>query len=350
MKLPSGITEKSNGKFKVQMMVQGKRPSATVDTFEAAMEVRARMLKGLHEDGPTAGTYKTMTLGDALDQYIARRVSASVSEQIAAKQLKWYRKTIGEHFGYTTPLDDISVAAVNMFSDELLKRKYANTTINYVGSILYQSMKFAYERGKMKLKPKRMTCLKQKVGRVRFLSKDEEFDAVNWFNRMCMSEYKDLFLFYVETGMRKTEALNLRWNDIDLKTKRMTIWKNKTNKPRTVKMTPIVREMLARGQLRRPNDGKHDDKIFGHINERHFYRTWLRMKEAIGLEDDNQFVIHMLRHTCCTRLIEAGVDLRSVMEWMGHSSLDITQRYAHFVPERLDHAADKLAELRSGTI
>jgi site-specific recombinase XerD len=58
----------------------------------------------------------------------------------------------------------------------------------------------------------------------------------------------------------------------------------------------------------------------------------------------------MLRHTCCTRLIEAGVDLRSVMEWMGHSSLDITQRYAHFVPERLDHAADKLAELRSGTI
>jgi integrase len=86
------------------------------------------------------------------------------------------------------------------------------------------------------------------------------------------------------------------------------------------------------------------------INERHFYRTWLRMKEAIGLEDDNQFVIHMLRDTCCTRLIEAGVDLRSVMEWMGHSSLDITQRYAHFVPERLDHAADKLAELGSGAI
>ena len=115
-------------------------------------------------------------------------------------------------------------------------------------------------------------------------------------------------------------------------------------------MTPIVSEMLTRAKLRRSNDAAYDDKVFGHINERHFYRTWLRMKESIGLEDDKQFVIHMLRHTCCTRLIEAGVDLRSVMEWMGHSSLDITQRYAHFIPQRLDEAADKLNDLRRGLI
>ena len=102
--------------------------------------------------------------------------------------------------------------------------------------------------------------------------------------------------------------------------------------------------------MRRPNDAKYDDLVFDHINERNFYRTWLKMKKGIGLEDDAQCVIHMLRHTGCTRLIEAGVDLRSVMEWMGHSSLDITQRYAHFVPARLDDAADKLTDLRRGLI
>tara|TARA_B110000902_G_C13769470_1_gene383751 strand:- start:174 stop:479 length:306 start_codon:yes stop_codon:yes gene_type:complete len=97
--------------------------------------------------------------------------------------------------------------------------------------------------------------------------------------------------------------------------------------------------------LRRPNDAKYDDLVFDHINERNFYRTWLKMKKGIGLEDDAQCVIHMLRHTGCTRLIEAGVDLRSVMEWMGHSSLDITQRYEHFVPTWLEDAADALDTL-----
>lgn len=351
MKLPKGITEKGNGKFEVRAMVKGVRHFATAATFEAAVKLRGQMDLGLHKVGPTAGSFKTMTLEEALDQYIARRVSASVSEQVVKKQLKWYRKTIGEYFGFNTSLDEVTSNRVNMFSDELLSRNYANTTVNYIGSVLYQAMKFAYERGKMKIEPKRMPMLKQQVGRIRFLTKDEEFDAVNWFTYMEMPDYKDLFLFYVETGMRKSEALrSLRWSDIDLKTKRMTIWKTKTNKPRTVKMTPIVHEMLARGHLRRPNDAKYDDLVFGHINERHFYRTWLTMKEGIGLEDDAQFVIHMLRHTCCTRLIEAGVDLRSVMEWMGHSSLDITQRYAHFVPTRLDDAADKLTDLRRGII
>ena len=72
------------------------------------------------------------------------------------------------------------------------------------------------------------------------------------------------------------------------------------------------------------------------------------MRAAIGLEDDEQFVIHTLRHTCCTRLVSAGVDLRSVQEWMGHSSIDMTQRYAHFIPSKLDDAADALQRLRAG--
>ncbi len=69
------------------------------------------------------------------------------------------------------------------------------------------------------------------------------------------------------------------------------------------------------------------------------------MREAIGQGDDRQFVIHMLRHTCCTRLLGAGVDIRSVMEWMGHSSMQITQRYAHFIPTKLEGAAAALDSL-----
>ena len=52
---------------------------------------------------------------------------------------------------------------------------------------------------------------------------------------------------------------------------------------------------------------------FGDVAERWFYRDWIEMRDAIGLGADEQFVIHMLRHTCCTRLLSAGVDIRTTM-------------------------------------
>ena len=66
------------------------------------------------------------------------------------------------------------------------------------------------------------------------------------------------------------------------------------------------------------------------------------MKSATGLKDDDKFVIQMLRQTWAMRLVSAGVDPRSVQEWMGHASLDMIQRYAHFIPSKLDQAVDTL--------
>ena len=53
------------------------------------------------------------------------------------------------------------------------------------------------------------------------------------------------------------------------------------------------------------------------------------------LEDDPQFVVHMLRHTCASRLVQRGVPLAVVQKWMGHSNIQTTLRYAHLAPESL---------------
>ena len=57
---------------------------------------------------------------------------------------------------------------------------------------------------------------------------------------------------------------------------------------------------------------------------------------------------HCFRHTCCTRLIEAGVDLARVKAWMRHANIATTMQYVHV--EGLDVAAEKLAAyVQSGT-
>ncbi len=77
-----------------------------------------------------------------------------------------------------------------------------------------------------------------------------------------------------------------------------------------------------------------------------FRRAWGRAKADIGLADDRQFVSHVLRHTCASRLVQRGVALKVVQEWMGHKAINVTMRYAHLAPANLMAA---VSVLESGT-
>ena len=58
-----------------------------------------------------------------------------------------------------------------------------------------------------------------------------------------------------------------------------------------------------------------------------------------------EFILHALRQTCASRLVNAGIDLYVIKEWLGHSSIQVTERYAHLAPQKLAHAALKLEEI-----
>jgi site-specific recombinase XerD len=58
----------------------------------------------------------------------------------------------------------------------------------------------------------------------------------------------------------------------------------------------------------------------------------------MGLEGDKEFVIHSTRHTCASRMVNAGVDLYVVKEVLGHSSIQVTEKYAHLAPHKLSDA------------
>jgi integrase len=61
------------------------------------------------------------------------------------------------------------------------------------------------------------------------------------------------------------------------------------------------------------------------------------------------FRIHDLRHTCATWLVTAGVPLSEVRDLLGHSSVVVTERYAHLAPENVRAAVEKLSNRsRSG--
>ena len=342
-KLQKGITERS-GKFRVSIMAAGKRRTATCTTLEEAEATAAQLKLGLYET--TAIEKKTWNLETAWQHYVDYRVAASTHSTSNPKKFNWYGRMIFDFFGPLANLDEITVANQSAFFDVLtVDRKYSASTVNYLGTLLHQMQLHAHKRGRKRIPPTRMQGRKLTKGRVRVVSDLEEAKMLDWYERTDREEFGNMVKFFIDTGFRKAEAFRLRFNDLDFKTGRITVWETKTNTPRTVKMTARVRAILE--SLERQSN-EHDAKVFRRVSEKKFYRVWWEMREAIGLDGDKQFVIHCLRHTCATRLCGAGVDIRTVMAWLGHKSIEQTQRYAHFIPSRMDDAADALDTLATG--
>lgn len=147
-----------------------------------------------------------------------------------------------------------------------------------------------------------------------------------------------MFETLYSTGCRISEITPLKWRDIDF-TRGTAIVTGKGSKDRLVILGPKALEALAR--LRDVAAGVGDDAVFISVGNRTVTSRLVerRMKRYIseaGLPAD--LSPHKLRHSFATHLLDAGADLRSVQEMLGHSSLSTTQVYTHVSVERLKDA------------
>jgi integrase len=113
----------------------------------------------------------------------------------------------------------------------------------------------------------------------------------------------------------------------------------KTGKPRSVPMTPTCRKVFE--ECKKVPGGP-----FADLNKRRAQELWTRAKKKAGIKH-RDCVVHCLRHTCASRLLRAGVDIKVVKEWLGHSDLKTTDIYTHLETRQLSAAASALSKLRT---
>ena len=136
-----------------------------------------------------------------------------------------------------------------------------------------------------------------------------------------------------ETALRKAEGLRLKWSDIDVAGKRLTVGESKSGRPRYVPLTDFALAQLS--SLTRVIGRDH-----AFLN-RDTLRPWKnprgpfdKGKKAAGLEWVRGF--HGLRHFRATQWLANGVDVRTVSELLGHHDLTTTMRYVHFLQGHAD--------------
>ncbi len=141
-------------------------------------------------------------------------------------------------------------------------------------------------------------------------------------------------------GLRISEALGLNMGDINLSQLVFKV-RGKGKKERLAAMGPPAAKALGEYLLERSSRGassRHDTPLFlnkfgKRLSPRTFQRNLKNYLSMAGLPND--MTPHKLRHSFATHLLDAGADLRSVQELLGHANLSTTQIYTHISAERL---------------
>lgn len=155
--------------------------------------------------------------------------------------------------------------------------------------------------------------------------------------------HRAVVVVLLNTGLRASELCGLKLSDLELSERRGRLHvRGKGEKARTVPLNAEVREALREWLAVRP--AAPDDRLFigrrGPLTPDGVWYIVRKLARRAGLEDVHP---HALRHTFATRLLrEAGADLPTVAELLGHESIDTTARYTRPSEKDLQAAVDRL--------
>ena len=168
--------------------------------------------------------------------------------------------------------------------------------------------------------------LRENGARSRFLDQKE----IHVLLEVASDYFKPILITALHTGMRKGEILNLKWPDVNFKNRIITVQESKSGKKRMLPMDDTLCETLkvlpARFQKGYvfPSPVKEGQPCYD------FKRQFRNAVKKAGIDN---FRFHDLRHTFASYLVMSGVDLMTVKELLGHTTLTMTMRYSHLAPD-----------------
>ena len=147
---------------------------------------------------------------------------------------------------------------------------------------------------------------------------------------------RDLITFLIYTGCRKGEALNLKWDDVDLQNDVIAIKGTKTKYDRYIPISKPLKELL--GAIEKIDDCLY---VFNRSGARlsDFKKSFHTACRNAGLKD---LRIHDLRHVFASKMVMNGTSLYITGELLGHRTTQMTKRYSHLVPDTLKKAVDEV--------
>lgn len=328
-----------SGVYYMDFVCDGKRIQKSCQTTDYDKALKAQELeKRKIKEGVTSPS-PLMTLKDAAEIGFKERWIETVTGEQTRMRLLEVAKILKNPS--ITEIDSTSIHKVCL---ALKKRGLSPATINRYLAHIKTMLTMAELDWGLPIKKFRIKKFIEPEGRQRVISYDEE----NLILELLRSDkgrgkrfsfhMADLVEVLIGTGMRLGEALTITYQDnifLDEKLIKLTASMTKTKHSRRIPFKGRVYDILNERKREFPK------QPFPYLKTT-VVNKWAKLRKALGLAHDDEFVLHALRHTYASRLVDEGVSIYDVKKLLGHTQITTTERYAKLDLSALRRAVDHL--------
>ena len=272
------------------------------------------------------------TLSEATRVVYRRRKNGTKSATNFLIGMKHNIKALGD-----LPVNKITRPMVNKMMDILKQEhKNSNAVVNQKMGYLRVVLQEMEEDGFIEMikMPKPSPT---KNSEVHYLTKDMEEELLNYLETNSHYQAKYIITCLIDLGCRVNELLNLEKRFVDYDNNQINFNDRKNDQAVAVPMTNRVRETMQSYY----NHSKDFDIIFSY-DYSELNAIWQKARKDLGYADKKFYTIHLCRHTCASRLVQRGVPILLVKDWLGHEDIENTMIYAHLAPKALHSVVDVL--------
>ena len=227
-------------------------------------------------------------------------------------------------------VDGVKPATVNR------ELKLLSAAINYV--------RIEHDRADLP-NPAQRLGISEGEGRVRWITNGEASALCEAAERHARRPHLTVFIrLALNTGCRKSELIKLEWSRVSFERRLLSLGAEhtKSGKRRSVPLNDAALDALREIQAWRNVHAPGSPWVFATKGQRRITTFQKGFSAAVGRAGIVNFRIHDMRHTCASWLVMAGTPLTVVRDLLGHSSVTVTERYAHLAPEQLHGAVQRL--------
>lgn len=316
---------------------EGKRIQKVIKSAQsrenAVIALQQTVLNVFSREHNISNQKKKIKFADFADKYLENY--AKVNKK-SWKTDEFYLKSI-KGFFQNSYLYGITSQDLEKYKAFRLRQGVQPSTVNRCLAILRKMFNLAIDWGYLQATPlKGIKFFSEKDNlKERILTQNEEIRLID----ASCEHLKSILIAALNTGMRRGEILNLKWSQIDFKARMIRIERTKSGNMRFIPInSPILHELINLKSRRNRNE-----YVFINPDTRKpFQSVKTAFIAACRRANIHGLRFHDLRHTFASRLVEKGVDIITVKELLGHSTVKITERYTHTQNEQKKKAVDSL--------
>jgi len=292
-------------------------------------------------------TPQRLTLQAAIEKFLESRASKS------KKTVASYKETLrllGAKLTAGIRLEEVAAADLKAF---LSSGNWASATVRSHHTRLRAFFKWALKEKLVETNPiSDIPPPTKEQSAAAYLKREEYKRMLEVAKETGQHLLADIIVFAVHTGLRRGEIINLRWQDVDLTKRTISIrnhgaFKTKTKQNRTVPLVGDAVGVLQRRYREKSAEqpyvfwGKHGGQVYGN----YLSGLFRKCRKKAGVPESIHF--HSMRHTFASWMALDGASLAVIQRVLGHSDISVTMVYSHLEQETLEREMSRVLPMNT---